>query len=612
MPMACGWPNVAWNAKLTGIDHAQPLAVLYDAADARRFRRDRPRTRAVLALTPDAFVGATDLGRPLIRGDSNLGDGGHRRIVARLRHAGRNLDAALAAEPGLGLAARETARHILHLVAATAWRAWLEIGTDGPWLVAGQGGWETTADRTAAHRLLLRRLAGAAEAVVGRTEAPPLAALARLLNRLAARRLAGRRAMLITNEGYGLGAFAAKAAEGGIPCVHIRGAAGRWSDHAHALRALYRGNQAAGVPTLVAIPQAKADVLAAAHRALATIDDPVAERGVAAFERLLASEVVMAEALAAEMAALVRTVAPRVFVSYGSRWRDQSALGEAVGTAGVHRLLISHGSHTPQADPFARAEHAVLADGMLVSPLADTTVVQSPHAEPVARALAPALPRIRSRPLMWGHRPLPAAPARSGTRRILHAGTYKLMTRCRPYIYETSWEFIDGLAALACAATAIDNAELVIRIRSAPECGIETLKTLLPSADNVRIRTGGSFLDDLAAADVLVSFSSTTIEEALHARRPVLLWGGSLRYRHLPARSKRPTPQDRAAVYAPERPEDLPGLLDAVLQAHAGKPLTDTELAAHCWPGQAMEPGELLAAASGSPPPPAEPRAAAQ
>jgi hypothetical protein len=82
----------------------------------------------------------------------------------------------------------------------------------------------------------------------------------------------------------------------------------------------------------------------------------------------------------------------------------------------------------------------------------------------------------------------------------------------------------------------------------------------------------------------LVAFRASTIEEAIHGRRPVLLWGGSARYRYLPARTTPPTPCDRGVVYAADDREALAVLLPAILDAHAGRPLTDVEIAPHVWP----------------------------
>ena len=77
---------------------------------------------------------------------------------------------------------------------------------------------------------------------------------------------------------------------------------------------------------------------------------------------------------------------------------------------------------------------------------------------------------------------------------------------------------------------------------------------------------------------------ATTIEEALLARTPVLLWGPTERYRQLPARLDPPTADDRAAVYGVRSRDALGPMVQAILEAHAGRPLTDNEIADHVWP----------------------------
>ena len=125
---------------------------------------------------------------------------------------------------------------------------------------------------------------------------------------------------------------------------------------------------------------------------------------------------------------------------------------------------------------------------------------------------------------------------------------------------------------------------MVIRIRDQSDCSISNLKKLLPKSDNYEIKSSGIFLDDLSNADLLVSWSSTAIEEALHLRKPVLLWGGSNRYFHLPPDHRFPTLNHRSGVYAPKTIDDLSPMIQAVLESHAGKPLTDEELSDHVWP----------------------------
>ena len=81
-----------------------------------------------------------------------------------------------------------------------------------------------------------------------------------------------------------------------------------------------------------------------------------------------------------------------------------------------------------------------------------------------------------------------------------------------------------------------------------------------------------------------MSYSSTTIEEALNARCPVLLWGGSMRYHHLTPSMFHPTIEERHAVYAPRDINDLGSMISAILDVHKGRPLTNDEIKDYVWP----------------------------
>ena len=101
-------------------------------------------------------------------------------------------------------------------------------------------------------------------------------------------------------------------------------------------------------------------------------------------------------------------------------------------------------------------------------------------------------------------------------------------------MYETPDEYFQTLSELITAIMNIGSSVvLLIRFRSSRELSEEALKELLPFHENIILNTEGSFIDVLGAADLLISYSSTTIEEALQNRIPVLLYGGGGRYKHL-------------------------------------------------------------------------------
>jgi hypothetical protein len=273
---------------------------------------------------------------------------------------------------------------------------------------------------------------------------------------------------------------------------------------------------------------------------------------------------------------------PKVFLAWHLRWFGGAVLGEVAKSQKVPSILISHGSHPIPADASAFYELEHLARGLLFSPLASETIVQSPQADQSVELFMPELKRNPNQPIMWGWKMNNFSLSHNKTFRILHAGTYKLLC-ARPWIYETSNEFVFGLQRLVQSVGKVENTELVIRIRSNEECEISSLEKLLPLSKNCRIKTDGSFQNDLNNADLLISFSSTCIEEALYARKPVALFGGSCRYRHLSGSSILPDINNRSAVYHLTE-ENMSAMLEAIVTAHNNKPLTDNEVSGYVWP----------------------------
>ena len=92
-------------------------------------------------------------------------------------------------------------------------------------------------------------------------------------------------------------------------------------------------------------------------------------------------------------------------------------------------------------------------------------------------------------------------------------------------------------------------------------------------------------------ADLLVSFSSTTIEEALQNAVPVLLYGGQGRYQHVPAVEVLPgQPCPRSPVYAVRQPKHLAQALPKILEATGTAPLPDELFGGYRYPKEKQFP----------------------
>ena len=230
------------------------------------------------------------------------------------------------------------------------------------------------------------------------------------------------------------------------------------------------------------------------------------------------------------------------------------ALGHAARKLSIPSVLISHGSHVVHEERWAADEHRSLARNLLVGDF-DYAAVQSPLAREMALRLVDDPRRVVNiPPTLWGRRVRRAPRPAAGRLTVVHAGTYKLRHN-RRFIYETSEEFIAGLVDLCEVIACFPRIEFIVKVRlDGYEIDLDTLSARLPLAANIRIENEKPFDDMLRIADLLVSFSSTTIEEALNNRVPVLLYGGQGRYAHIPVPAFRSADAvDRPVTFVRER-----------------------------------------------------------
>mgnify|MGYP004055025975 FL=1 len=81
----------------------------------------------------------------------------------------------------------------------------------------------------------------------------------------------------------------------------------------------------------------------------------------------------------------------------------------------------------------------------------------------------------------------------------------------------------------------LDNFYIIVRFRPPRTLTLSSFKELLVPSDCYGIYEDGAFLDYLLLSDLLVSYSSTTIEEALQYRIPVLQFDPDDKYCHIPS-----------------------------------------------------------------------------
>jgi hypothetical protein len=163
---------------------------------------------------------------------------------------------------------------------------------------------------------------------------------------------------------------------------------------------------------------------------------------------------------------------------------------------------------------------------------------------------------------------------------ILHAGTPKHRACCRLLNYETIDEYVDGMISLINAVSKLKNVHLIIRYRNIDGFDHNKLKEILPRSDSYSIASDGIFSDYLLISDLLVSYSSTTMEEALQNNIPVLLFNKYNRYQHirgteLSLRGKGFTP---SALYNVNYEDDLLFAIKWIISNHLSKKIDPGKL----------------------------------
>jgi len=280
---------------------------------------------------------------------------------------------------------------------------------------------------------------------------------------------------------------------------------------------------------------------------------------------------------------LLDTLQPSAVLSPGNR-DDDMFMGELCRGAGLPALLISHGSHVFPKSDLERIEWGEQGHRLLRAPY-PFVALQSRLAEGFLKAFPSTSKGVRTGPVIWGS---PVDRERSALLRqrmlngdlsrrvIVHASTPKGRGVHRFHVYETPEEYVQSICDLVAAVEGLPDVHLVVKFRPSPDISLKDLQTLVPLFERVTLSVNESFLDVLGFAELLVSFSSTTIEEALQNCVPVLLYGCGGRYQHVPGvEVTSEVSCAPAAVYVVRRREHLANGIDRILAAHRAVPASE-------------------------------------
>jgi len=220
------------------------------------------------------------------------------------------------------------------------------------------------------------------------------------------------------------------------------------------------------------------------------------------------------------------------------------ALGEICLRNDIAALLISHGSHVPHNQSLAQLEWSIHAH-TIINGHYPFVAIQTPWAKKFLNSQNEVISKsIKTGPLLFARKQENNISKRKLRKKIfgshsnkliiLHAGTPRGWKNLRPWIYETWDEYINNLNDVIKAIDSLPNLYLAIRFRPQEVFTLEDLRMSLINSNCYGIYIDGVFEDHLLGSDLLLSYSSTTIEEAIQNHVPVLQYDPSGKYEHIP------------------------------------------------------------------------------
>ena len=218
-------------------------------------------------------------------------------------------------------------------------------------------------------------------------------------------------------------------------------------------------------------------------------------------------------------------------------------VGELSNVKNMPSMLITHGSHIKQNNKYSKLcwdesnKHMINAKfsfSAMQTPLAYDYFINEKNKKAKSLITGPMIFGLKHNSLS-GHVMTRKEMFKENAKKFifLHAGTPKEFNYYRPIIYETLDEYVSNLEDIINAIKINKNIFLAIRFRETKYLSLNILKQLLPKDNCYQIYTEGSFSQYLAYSDFLISYSSTTIEEALINKKPVLLYNPKGHYFHI-------------------------------------------------------------------------------
>ena len=556
--------------------------LLYSKSDAKKYVSDNFSVGKIFPLTPDAksvIINVKDI--PIIDPIKIFSSYSHLRVSASTRQIEKKITTQLVENNSIPVSARETFLSLLHIYLNSFHYIWYLVKNTGPWIIFDGKKWIKEESKSIVCKILYQRIVSEKKGVFsfGQNNNQIAKKSIRLINNITLSFLKNKKIIFTTGNDYGLQNIINQIhnydkkiklvtidrADKGSILISLKSL----------LSALFSTPQKLiKIPPVQSEPESNKILL---EKLFSTVSDkkinPVKDFIIKSLDKAIS----YTQSIINDTDKIMKSLNPEAVIAHHVRWLEASVIAECSKKNKIETILISHGTHSYPLDSISEYESGHLARGLLTSKLSTLDIAQSPIAEKAMKFFSREMKYENYQPIMWGHKKIQKSNNQKDFT-ILSAGTFKQLC-CRPRIYESSNEFIFGLINLINCIDKIKNCKLIISVRNNHECELSSLKSLLPKSNCYEIKT--DFYQELKKADLLVSYSSTTIEEALNLKIPVALFGGTNKYRHIHS-SDIHTKMKRQPIYYLDN-KNISKLLPTIIKKFRGNPLKDRELRGLVW-----------------------------
>lgn len=235
---------------------------------------------------------------------------------------------------------------------------------------------------------------------------------------------------------------------------------------------------------------------------------------------------------------VLQTVRPGVVVSPFSIGIF-SVLGSLCQRLHIPGILVPHGTLAPPRNHLEEIEWRRLSQGQMLSSY-EYKAAQTPIAAQHAEYFSIGKQTIKTGPVLFstidsqkGEQLRQQLKIPETAFVIVYAVAQRQRSSIRFHIFETEDEWLLSMVDVVRAVNHMENenVHLIIKLHPGFRFSRAQMHMLLPECEHMSILHRESFADVLAASDLMVSYISTTVEEALINRIPVVLYDKWQRYR---------------------------------------------------------------------------------